>query len=129
MNTEIQTNQWDKIVAEASKDDNFKKRLLANPAAVLKERGVEVPAGVQIRVLEDTDQVIHLTLPAQAQEEELSDEALEGVAGGAKIGAVIRKVGSQMTNTATPGQGAATGGGLSPSQQGASPSQGAGRPA
>ena len=75
-------NQWGQIVAKAWQDDAFKKRLLADPAAVLKEQGLELPAGTQIRVVENTDQVIHLTLPAKPLERELSEAELEGVAGG-----------------------------------------------
>ena len=82
MNAELQINQWGQIVAKAWQDDIFKKRLVAEPAVVLKEHGIQVPAGVQLRVVENTDQVIHLTLPAQPREGELSDEELEGVAGG-----------------------------------------------
>ena len=82
MNTEQQLNQWGQIVAKALQDDAFKKRLLANPSAVLKEQGLEATAGVQIRVVENTDKVLHLTLPAKTREGELSDDELAGVAGG-----------------------------------------------
>jgi hypothetical protein len=82
MNAEQQINQWGQIVAKAWQNDGFKKRLLANPSAVLKERGLEVPGGVQIRMVEDTDQILHLTLPAKPRERELSDAELAGVAGG-----------------------------------------------
>ena len=82
MTTDEQVSQWGQIVAKAWQDDGFKKRLLANPSAILKERGLEVPAGVQLRVVENTDQVVHLTLPAKPRKGELSDEQLEGVAGG-----------------------------------------------
>ena len=37
---------WGQLVAKAWKDPAFKKRLLAQPAAVLKEEGIEMPAGV-----------------------------------------------------------------------------------
>ena len=55
-------------------------RLMAEPAAVLREAGIELPAGQQVRVVENTDQVVHLVLPQQPRE--LSDEQLEQVAGG-----------------------------------------------
>ena len=82
MNAEQQIKQWGQVVAKSWQDDGFKKRLLANPSAVLKEQGLEVPAGVQIRMVENTDQVVHLTLPAKPREGELSDAELAGVAGG-----------------------------------------------
>src|SRR6476646_6537542 len=82
MNSDETSNPWVQIVSKAWQDDGFKKRLLANPSAVLTERGLEVPGGVQIRVVEDTDQILHLTLPAKPRGGELSDAELAGVAGG-----------------------------------------------
>jgi hypothetical protein len=76
--------QWDQIVARAWADDAFKQRLLADPAAVLKEYGV-APAGVTIKVHESTDKVLNLTLPTKPGLEELSVEELQRVAGGTGI--------------------------------------------
>jgi hypothetical protein len=74
--------RWGQIVAKAWQDGAFKKRLLADAAAVLREHGVDVSPGVQIRVVEDTDQVRYLTLPQQPSDKELSEEELAKVAGG-----------------------------------------------
>lgn len=73
--------QWSRIVAKAWADDNFRSRLLSDPAAVLAENGVELPSGTQVRVLEDTDAVRHFTLPPPPTDE-LTDEdlTLSGVA-------------------------------------------------
>ena len=67
-------------------DDDFKKRVLANPAAVLKEHGVEVPPGVQIRVVENTDQVLHLTMPPKSSSQELTEADMAAIAGGLAMG-------------------------------------------
>jgi hypothetical protein len=56
--------------------------LIANASTVLKEHGVEPPSGLQVRIVENTDELIHLTLPAKPREGELSDDELENVAGG-----------------------------------------------
>lgn len=56
--------KWAKIVAMAWADEGYKARLRAEPAAVLAEEGLEVPAGVAVRILEDTETEIHLVLPA-----------------------------------------------------------------
>jgi hypothetical protein len=56
--------QWSQLVARAWADPAFKARLLADPAAVLKENGLQVPAGMQVQVVEDTDKVLHLPLPS-----------------------------------------------------------------
>jgi hypothetical protein len=55
--------QWSRLVARAWAEPEFKKRLLADPATVLKENGVVVPPGVQVRVLESTDKVLYMTVP------------------------------------------------------------------
>ena len=66
MNAEQQAKLWGQIVTKASQDENFRQRLLADPANVVKEFDVELPAGVQLRVVENTDQVLHLALPPLA---------------------------------------------------------------
>jgi hypothetical protein len=74
--------QFGKIIAKAWRDPAFKAELIANPAAALKAEGIDVPAGMAVTVLENTDKQFHLVLPPVATDE-LSDEALDGVAGGA----------------------------------------------
>jgi hypothetical protein len=68
------------VVAKAWQDEAFKQRLLSDPQSVLQEHGVQVPAGQQVRVVENTDQVVHLVLPQRPRE--LSAEQLDAVAGG-----------------------------------------------
>jgi hypothetical protein len=83
MKPEQQTDAWGRIVARAWQDDAFKQRLLADPAAVLQEHGVRVPPGSKVKVIEDTAQVYHLTLPRNPDAAgELSDEDLAQVVGG-----------------------------------------------
>jgi hypothetical protein len=73
--------QWSQVVAKAWTDANFKKKLLADPAAALKASGLEVPRGLQVKVVENTDQVLYLVLPPKPSGE-ISEEDLEKVAGG-----------------------------------------------
>lgn len=73
--------KYAQIVARAWADDTFKSRLLSDPTAVLREEGIDVPEGIEIRAVENTDKVAYLTLPPTPSEE-LSDEELESVAGG-----------------------------------------------
>ena len=70
------------VVARAWTDEAFKRRLLAEPATVLKEQGLEVPAGLEVRVVEDTERLQHLVLPARPAEGEVSEEQLSQAAGG-----------------------------------------------
>ena len=72
-----------KIVSKALEDADFRNNLKANTKAVLaQELGGEIPEGVEIEVLEETDSKLYLVLPPLMLEEELSDEELEAVAGG-----------------------------------------------
>jgi hypothetical protein len=71
---------YSKLIAKAWADEAFKKRFLANPAAVLKEEGLEVPSGVQeVKVVEGTDRLLYLVLPPKPSEE-LSEEDLRTLA-------------------------------------------------
>jgi hypothetical protein len=74
--------KWGELVSKAWGDAALKKRLLADPAAVLKEHGLIVPAGITVKVVENTDKVIHLTLPQPPSAAELSEQELQAVAGG-----------------------------------------------
>jgi hypothetical protein len=49
-----QARQWGQVVAQAWTDAAYKQRLLADPAAVLAEQGLAVPAGVAVQVHEAT---------------------------------------------------------------------------
>ena len=76
--------KWAQLVAETWTDDKLKARLMQNPAAVMRERGISVPEGVDLKVVENTDTVTYLTLPAKPSGDvtELNMADLAGVAGG-----------------------------------------------
>jgi hypothetical protein len=73
---------WQQLVARAWSHPAFKAKLLADPAVVLKTNGLTVPAGVTVKVLENTDAVLNLVLPVKPVAEELSEEELHKAAGG-----------------------------------------------
>ena len=77
--------QYGQVVARAWADDAFKQRLLADPAAVLQAEGIAVPAGVELRAVENTDTVLYFMLPPKPSAE-LSDEQLDQLAGGDTAG-------------------------------------------
>jgi len=80
MNQEEQNKQMGQLIAKCWADEDFKAKLLADPAAVLSAEGAEVPEGVTIKAVENTDTVFHLVIPAAPSD--LSDEDLDAVSGG-----------------------------------------------
>lgn len=70
------------IIDKARADAGFRRRLLADPAAAIRDAGLVVPEGLTLTVLEDTATHLHLVLPPRLDEGELSDGDLDGVAGG-----------------------------------------------
>jgi hypothetical protein len=82
MKPEEQFRKINKIIAKSWQDDEFKARLVADPTASLRQEGVEIPPGVEMRVVADTDSVRYLRLPLKPSTEELSDQQLTQVVGG-----------------------------------------------
>jgi hypothetical protein len=74
------------LIVKALKDENFRKELIADPKAVVEKEigkikeGMKLPATLEIKVIEQPANAIYLVLPTVT--DELSDEALDGVAGG-----------------------------------------------
>ena len=83
MNQEEQLDKISQLYARSWSDEKFKQALLSNPAAVLKAEGMQMPEGVEVIALENTDTVFNLVLPALPLEGALSDTQLEDVSGGA----------------------------------------------
>lgn len=77
--------QMSKLISKALTDAAFKAELLKDPrAAIERSLGVKVPAGMAVKVVEDSSSVVHLVLPATAPGKgELSESHLSSVAGGA----------------------------------------------
>lgn len=71
-----------RVISRAEADLEFRKRLLADARSALRELGIEVPPGFKVTVLESSATSHYLVLPP-ADGDELSDEDLEAVAGGA----------------------------------------------
>ena len=71
-----QAKKWGRVVARAWEDEDFKRRLVSHPAAVLSESGIDVPLGVEPRVVEaeaeeEIPGVVHFTLPPKPGSEDL----------------------------------------------------------
>ena len=81
------------LFAACWKDDALKARLMADPKAVLAERGIEMPDGIDVNVVENADNTVHITLPMGPDgHEDLSMEELSKVAGGGGSGALLHSM-------------------------------------
>jgi len=81
-NQEERNRKMQQIIAKCWSDEAFKEKLIADPHATLVAEGVEIPEGVNINVLTNTADTNYLVIPAKPDDVELSDEDLDGVAGG-----------------------------------------------
>ncbi|TEB13171.1 NHLP leader peptide family RiPP precursor [Pelotomaculum propionicicum] len=70
----------EQIIKKAQVDQEFKKALVENPKGALGRLGVQLPAEVEVKVVEESPEVVYLVLPVNPGE--LTDEQLDGVAGG-----------------------------------------------
>jgi Nitrile hydratase, alpha chain len=77
-----ETTAFGRAVMRAWSDPAFKVQLLADPRAALAAVGASVLPGVTVKIVENTDTVMHLVLPAKPAGAELSEEALQKVVAG-----------------------------------------------
>ncbi|MEE2907123.1 MAG: NHLP leader peptide family RiPP precursor [Planctomycetota bacterium] len=78
-----QKNALAQLFAACWKDEALKARFMSDPKAVLAEHGIDVPANIDVNVVENSDNTVHITIPAApAGDGELSVEQLAAVAGG-----------------------------------------------
>ncbi len=82
MRQEIKNANVGQIIARAWSDDAFKRTLLNDATAALKAEDIDVPDGVEIRAVENTENVMYLVVPRQPVRVPLSDDQLASVAGG-----------------------------------------------
>ena|SRR6187401_2964935 len=78
----------EKIVARAWKDDEFRRRFVADPKAQFEEHlGTRLPESLKMMVHEESADSLHFVIPQKPASnlDELSDEDLEKVAGGIDI--------------------------------------------
>jgi hypothetical protein len=51
------------LVADTWRDAGLRARLIADPASVMAERGISLPAGMSIRVVDASDGALYLAIP------------------------------------------------------------------
>ena len=62
-------------------DPELRARVDADPRSVFTDRGLPFPEGVDVRIVRNTEDVFHLTMPPDPNAH-LSDTILDGIAGG-----------------------------------------------
>ena len=78
-----QRNALAQVFAACWKDEALKARFLSDPKAVLAERGIDMPDNIDVKVVENSDNTVHITMPkAPSGSTELTDEELAGAVGG-----------------------------------------------
>ncbi len=72
------------IITRALRDDNFKKNLKENPVETIKKNfGIEIPEGIDIKIIEDTDILKHIVIPhVHNHPIDIDDRELDLVVGG-----------------------------------------------
>ena len=76
-------NKMEKLFATCWKDEALKARLISDPQKVLAEYGMPVPDDIDVKVVENHDDCVHITIPMPPPGHEgLTDEELSNVAGG-----------------------------------------------
>ena len=76
-------NNLAQLFAACWKDDALKQRMMSDPKSVLAEHGIEIPDGMNVKVVENNDNTVHITMPATPENvQQVSDEELTAIAGG-----------------------------------------------
>jgi|SRR5271154_4036722 hypothetical protein len=78
--------KWTQLVKSAWTDDTLKQRLLNDPAPLLREHGIAIPAGADVRVVQDKDTVACIVELVKSTDDlaELTAGDLSGVVGGTR---------------------------------------------
>jgi hypothetical protein len=78
-----QKNALAQLFAACWKDEALKARFMSDPKAVLAKYDMPVPDGIDVKVVENADDCVHITLPAPPSGAgDLSDDLLSNAAGG-----------------------------------------------
>jgi hypothetical protein len=111
-------NRFGEIISKCWGDAEFKKRFVSDPKKVLAEYGMDVPEGINVKVVENTEDTMYLTLPPKPdwkKGSELSDNQLDAVSGGA---GTIKQLSPNYTRSLTLKLKLATSSGLNTCSQG-----------
>jgi hypothetical protein len=105
MNQEEQIKKISQLIAKCWADEDFKQKVLTDPAGTLRAEGMELPEDLSYVAHENTEKVVHLVIPAKPIE--LSDEELDRATGGSGCGncQCTVEVGLTLLNCSSPPKG------------------------
>lgn len=66
-------NIWTKTIAKAWADEDFKQRLLKDPAAVMSAEGMDIPEGMAFKCVEATNKLTWLVIPPPPTDDEIEE--------------------------------------------------------
>jgi hypothetical protein len=89
MSNEQTEKKLSQLASRASTDQNFKQKLVNDPAPLLRENGIEIPGGTEPRVVADKESISFEFVPQQSSSAELAESALSAVAGGSASGVIF----------------------------------------
>jgi len=78
---EAQGKKLGEVIKKAWNDEPFMQRLLADATPVLKEHGIQLPEGMKVKAVTNSEKLTHLVVPPKPLTK-LSDQDLDGVAAG-----------------------------------------------
>jgi hypothetical protein len=70
------------VIAKAWADEDFKGRLMTDPAGTLASEGIELPPGLKLNVIADAPGTRTLVIPPPPADGEISEEHLSAISGG-----------------------------------------------
>lgn len=65
--------QLGEVVLKAWTDDGYRQRLQQDPKTALQEAGFPVPEGMQVKVVEESDNVAYVVIPKKPDNLQVSD--------------------------------------------------------
>lgn len=76
MSTLFPDSCLNRVIERAVHDDDYRARFLNDPTAILQAAGLPLPEGVEVKVVENTNDIVHLPLPPPPRPGEPWDAAL-----------------------------------------------------
>jgi hypothetical protein len=78
---EEQGKKMGEVIKKAWDDEAFMQRLLEDATTVLKEQGIQLPEGMKVKAVQNSEKLAYIVIPPKPGRN-ISDTQLESIAGG-----------------------------------------------